>query len=315
MPVANRLLIEHAISALREAGAGRIFVVTDRVSQRRVRDALAETPNAGIEFRDAGTGSAASEIATVQRIRSEVGGAPLVVHRGDALVGDLVSKELADFLEAGADAAVLYLEPETANGDTRLHGEPGPRSRAIEALGIEFLSSAIIDALRSVDGKRLSEHIAAAGNDGWAVEERVVTYGWRMHEAADNVLEGNMLALDELPSDWHPDSLLRTKVEGRAVIHPSSRLEDSLVRGPCVIGAGVTVRHAYIGPYTSVGPGCVIENAELEHSLIMNDATIRDIGWRLEHSVVGARARLLRDFRVPKAVHLHVGDDARISVS
>ena len=35
----------------------------------------------------------------------------------------------------------------------------------------------------------------------------------------------------------------------------------------------------------------------------------------LEHSLVGARAHLSRDFRVPKAVHLQVGDDARISVS
>ncbi len=95
----------------------------------------------------------------------------------------------------------------------------------------------------------------------------------------------------------------------------SKRIEDALVRGPCVIGANVVIRHAYIGPYTSVGDGCLVENAELERSLILNDAIIRDIGWRLEHSLVGARAHLSRDFRVPKAVHLQVGDDARISVS
>ena len=41
------------------------------------------------------------------------------------------------------------------------------------------------------------------------------------------------------------------------------------MRGPAIIGAGARLTDCYVGPYTAVGEGCVIENAEVEHSILL----------------------------------------------
>ena len=319
MPVANRPLVEHAAAALRDAGVATIFVVTDALRRRVVRLALGRNRFEDIELRTTTGATPIGELEALRKVASEVKGDSIALHRGDSLVSGGLTSELGRFLKTSAEASVLYGADLLAGPSPQASG-PNATGGAAQPLGIEFLSPAMVEMLAGAEGTRLAgrhlaDRIFAAGEAGCSVERRFIRNSWRLDETADNVLDGNRLALDDLASDWHPDSLLRARIEGRVKIHPSSRIEDALVRGPCVIGANVVIRHAYIGPYTSVGDGCLVENAELEHSLILNDAIIRDIGWRLEHSLVGARAHLSRDFRVPKAVHLQVGDDARISVS
>jgi glucose-1-phosphate thymidylyltransferase len=318
MPVANRPLVEHAAAALRDAGAATIFVVTDALRRRVVRLTLGGNRFEDIELRTTTGASPIGELEALRKVASEVKGDSIVLHRGDSLVSGALTSELGRFLKTSVVASVLY--GADLGGPSPQASDPNATGGAAQPLGIEFLSPTMVEMLAGAEGTRLAgrhlvDRIFAAGEAGGSVERRFIRNSWRLDETADNVLDGNRLALDDLASDWHPDSLLRARIEGRVKIHPSSRIEDALVRGPCVIGANVVIRHAYIGPYTSVGDGCLVENAELEHSLILNDAIIRDIGWRLEHSLVGARAHLSRDFRVPKAVHLQVGDDARISVS
>ena len=319
MPVANRPLVEHAAAALRDAGAATIFVVTDALRRRVVRLALGRNRFEDIELRTTTGATPIGELEALRKVASEVKGDSIVLHRGDSLVSGALTSELGRFLKTSTEASVLY-GADLLGGPSPQASGPHPTGGAAQPLGIEFLSPAMVEMLAGAEGTRLAgrhlaDRIFAAGEAGCSVERRFIRNSWRLDETADNVLDGNRLALDDLASDWHPDSLLRARIEGRVKIHPSSRIEDALVRGPCVIGANVVIRHAYIGLYTSVCDGCLVENAELEYSLILNDAIIRDIGWRLEHSLVGARAHLSRDFRVPKAVNLQVGDDARISVS
>ena len=88
----------------------------------------------------------------------------------------------------------------------------------------------------------------AQGQRPLTVEERVVPQGWRFTGGAADILDGNRIALDEIEGDWHPDSLERTRIEGQVIIHPMSQVQDTLLRGPCLIGPNTIVRHAYIGP-------------------------------------------------------------------
>jgi glucose-1-phosphate thymidylyltransferase len=93
------------------------------------------------------------------------------------------------------------------------------------------------------------------------------------------------------------------------------RIESSVVRGPVVIGPGARLRNAYVGPYTSIGRDVLIEGSEVEHSIVMPEASIKHLGGRLEASIVGARAQVYRDFRLPTALRLNVGEGAEVSLA
>ena len=81
-----------------------------------------------------------------------------------------------------------------------------------------------------------------------------------------------------------------------------------------MIGAGARIRDAYIGPYTSIGAGAQIEGAEIERSIVQAGASIAHIGGRLMSSVVGRHATVFRDFSLPRALRLRIGEDTEIGL-
>ena len=63
------------------------------------------------------------------------------------------------------------------------------------------------------------------------------------------------------------------------------------MRGPAIIGAGARLIDCYVGPYTAIGEGCVIENAEVEHSILLAGSEVRDLAGRMESSLLGRNVR------------------------
>jgi glucose-1-phosphate thymidylyltransferase len=124
----------------------------------------------------------------------------------------------------------------------------------------------------------------------------------------------NRLLLDDLdPTAAIGDIELHdARVMGRVEIHPSARISSSLVRGPAVIGREATVTNDFIGPYTAIGDGARVEGSEIEHSIVFAEAEVLYVGARLESSVVGRDARIIRDFSLPHALRLQLGDRASV---
>ena len=104
--------------------------------------------------------------------------------------------------------------------------------------------------------------------------------------------------------------------EGHALLEleAGARLERSSVRGPAIIGAGARLTDCYVGPYTAIGAGARIENAEIERSIVAAGATITHVGCRLSGSVIGRNVRVFRDFSLPRALRLQVGDGSEVAL-
>ena len=98
------------------------------------------------------------------------------------------------------------------------------------------------------------------------------------------------------------------------VIEAGARLMRSTVRGPAVIGAGAQLTDAYIGPYTAIGEGVVIESAELEHSIVLEGSRVRDLEYRVEASLIGRNVQIGRGPALPKAYRFVVGDNSEIAI-
>jgi glucose-1-phosphate thymidylyltransferase len=147
--------------------------------------------------------------------------------------------------------------------------------------------------------------------------------GWRCNRGnVDDLLELNHIALDGLsrePVDGAgatapPAVFGGNRIEGYVDVHPTACVQSSVIVGPAAIGPGAQVLDAYIGPYTSIGSDVRIEGAEVERSIILPGASIMHIGGRLVGSVVGRDARVFRDFSLPRALRLNVGDGGEVSL-
>src|SRR5208283_4463286 len=148
---------------------------------------------------------------------------------------------------------------------------------------------------------------------GMRVEPHIVRGWWKDTGRLEDMLEANRLILDNLRERIEGE-LIDSQVDGRVVIEPGARLERTTVRGPAIIGAGARLSDCYVGPYTAIGERCTIQNAEVEHSILLEGASICDLAGRMESSLLGRNVKIGRDRRPPHAYRFLVGDNSEISI-
>lgn len=66
--------------------------------------------------------------------------------------------------------------------------------------------------------------------------------------------------------------------------------EQAVIIEPCYIGENAVIKKSIVGPYVSVGPFTEISDSVVDHSLILNESTIKNA--RLTQSMVGNRTVL-----------------------
>ena len=309
--VANQPLVTFALDAAHNAGIEDVAIMVSRESRPHVRAAIAgsarrpavwiETPQP-LDFGD-------SLVAAADFL----GTSAFLVHSGDAIL----LQPLAPFVREIADGAdALLLSHDESRHDAQPLGDG-----AEPALGKHTLAGAHFFGARTLElaghaGGDLRGFAAALTQAGGRVATRHVECSWTYKGTVDHVLEANRMVLDELRGDRvDSGSWDQVRLEGRVSVHPSARLERTTVRGPAVIGAGALLRDAFIGPYSAIGANVVIEGAEVEHSIVLEGATIRRPGQRLESSLVGQGAKVTRDFDLSSSLRVRVGERTEIRLA
>jgi glucose-1-phosphate thymidylyltransferase len=185
-------------------------------------------------------------------------------------------------------------------------------------VGVYLFSPRIHDAVRSIEPSargelEITDAIQWLVDNGKRVEPHVVRGWWKDTGRLEDMLEANRLILDTVVRQI--DGVLDSaQVDGRVVVESGALLERATVRGPAVIGTGAVVRDAYIGPYTAVGRNCVIEGAEVEHSILLEGSSVRNLDGRMESSLLGRDVAISRGARQPRAYRFMVGDKSEIGI-
>lgn len=135
---------------------------------------------------------------------------------------------------------------------------------------------------------------------------------WKDTGKPEDLLEANQLLLNEMPRTegvmlGDPDS--NATIQGKVRIGRGTKIGPHvLIRGPVVIGEDCVVNNSYIGPYTSIGNRVVIDGAEVEHSILFDDAEVI-CPRRIVDSIIGYRARVCNvNSSLPQGHKLIVGD-------
>jgi glucose-1-phosphate thymidylyltransferase len=57
-----------------------------------------------------------------------------------------------------------------------------------------------------------------------------------------------------------------------------------------------------------------VENAEIEHSMVLENSEIRDIGTRIQDSLIGRNVVIERSPIKPTSVKLTLGDNSKVGL-
>lgn len=325
--VSNRPILCHVLDALLDAGAVQAAVLTPSALAAEVAACLRREGPPGAAVRILDCDAEAEPAGALHAIADFAGDRPAIVHRADGLL-DSPLRGVLDPLLGDNGPDVMLMVAQDVREERRL--QPAARralrlaeiGRSAAALGLAGVCALSPDALRELArapsrmrGMELADLAEALAADAPGRVEVRMVHEWRAFTGdQSDLLDVNRIALDRIDTDIPADKRRGNRIEGRVRIDAGATVGSSVIYGPAVIGAGAFVRDSYVGPHTSIGEDVRLEGAEIEQSIVFAGACVLHVGRRLVASVVGRDAKVFRDFSVPRAMRLQVGDGDRVAL-
>jgi len=200
----------------------------------------------------------------------------------------------------------------------RLVEKPAHPPTDLALVGVYLFDKTILDAVRAIAPSprgelEITDAIQWLVDQGKRVRQEELTGWWIDTGKLTPLLEANRLLLEKIETRIDGTVDVTSVLDGRVVVEAGAIVTNSTLRGPLVIGAGAVISDSFVGPFSAIGNDCVVHQSEIEHSVIMDGSTIRDIP-RLEDSLIGKDVVVSRTQVRPRALRLMVGDHCQIDV-
>jgi glucose-1-phosphate thymidylyltransferase len=328
VPVANKPVLFYGIEAMAQAGIEDVGIIIAPETGAEIRTAAGDGSRFGVTLHYIVQDEPLGLAHAVLTAEPFLGDSPFVMYLGDNLLQGGIAGLVSAFRSSQPDALILltpvpdpeqYGVAELSNGSVvRLSEKPSEPKSDLALVGVYMFTSSVHDAARAISPSgrgelEITDAIQHLVDRGQRVEPHIVKGWWKDTGRLEDMLAANRLVLDTIEGRIEGE-LVQSQVDGRVVIERGARLERSAVRGPAIIGAGAQLTDCYVGPYTAVGDGCTIQNAEVEHSILLAGSSVRDLAGRMESSLLGRNVNIAKDNRQPRAYRFLVGDNSEITI-
>lgn len=302
-PVATKPIVFHTLEALRRAGVLEAALLVEDAFVPAFREAVGDGSRWGMSVTYASCEAGTDVGGALTVAENFIGDEPVLVQPADAILREHLRDHVVGFAREDLDAlALMLVRPRTT--------DPTPRPRQA---GGYLLSPSAVSIMVGLPAGR--DPLARLRRHGGHVRVLDVEGCLACHGSEASLLEANRHTLATITTDVDGASLEGSEIQGAVVIHPTATLQNTLVRGPAIIGPGARLVDSYVGPYTSIGADVRIEGTEIEHSIVMDGAQLLFVGSRLETSIIGRGASIVRRFDMPSAVRMSIGDGAQVALS
>lgn len=325
IPVANKPVLFYAIEDVIEAGIHDIGIIVGPNADQVKKTVLSRDWDANIEFIYQGDPKGLAHAILVAR--EFLGDEDFVMYLGDNILREGIVRHLEHFKKGNFDASILLQEvpnPQqfgvaelSEDGKTikRLIEKPKVPPSNLALVGIYFFKPVIHEAVRNIKPSwrnelEITDAIQWLIDHGYKVGWTKVTGWWKDTGKPEDILDANRLILDDIERNIKVET--NAKIIGRVVVEEGTEIDgNTVIKGPVIIGKNCKIKNAYIGPYTSIGDNCIIENTEIEDSVILEGCEIRNAGRILE-SLIGKEVKIMERNQHPIGRKLILGDRSQV---
>ncbi len=326
VPVANKPVLFYGIEALVEAGIHDLGIVVGD-TQAEIRAAVGDGSrwNARVTYieQDAPRGLAHAVLIS----EPFIGNDSFVMYLGDNLLNKGIVRFVEQFVREGPAAQILLTpvpDPQMFGVAELNHGKvvrlvekPQEPKSDLALVGVYMFGPEIFASAKRIrpsfrNELEITDAIQDLIDRGLPVTPHLVAGWWKDTGKLEDMLEANRLILDTLERRVEGTLDAASRVEGKVVVEPGASIEASVIRGPAIIGANAKLSHAYVGPFTSIMNDVEIRASEIEHSIVLAGASLRDLSTRVADSLIGRNVRIHREPLKPSAYRFMLGDNSEV---
>ena len=333
VPVANKPILFYGIEAMVDAGITEIGVIVGD-TREEVMEALGDGTQFGAAITYVTQDEPLGLAHCVLIAKDFLGDDDFVMYLGD----NLLEQDLAAFTAAferersgttAPDAQILLKQVpdphrfgiatlDSEGSVVKLIEKPVDPPSDLALVGVYLFNSTIHEAVAAIEPSprgelEITDAIQWLVDQGRRVRCELLAGWWIDTGKLTPLLEANRLLLERIDTQIDGDVDESSVIDGRVHIAGGARIINSTIHGPVSVGPDTEIRDALIGPFSAIGARCSVTSSEVEHSVIMDNSIISDIP-RLEGSLIGSHAKVIRTARKPRSLQLMVGDHCQIDV-
>lgn len=329
IPVANRPVLEHVLSNLRDAGIHEIGVVVGDQAPKIV-DAIGDGSRLGISVtyipQDAPRGLAHCVIVS----REFLGDDDFVMYLGDNMLPDGITDIAAQFrrLRPAAQLVVQKVSDPRQFGVAELDGDgrvlrlvekPKTPTSDLALIGVYFFTPVIHDAVTAINPSargelEITDALQLLVSRGAHVQASVYDGYWKDVGGIGDLLECNRHLLAGRRGDIAGLVDAASEVDPFAVVEAGARVVRSRIDGLAVIGAGTLIEDSHIGPNTAIGRDCVIRDSFVSDSIVLDQTRITAMP-SLRESIIGRGVTIGPSGSGRRTHRMLVGDHTHIELA
>ncbi len=327
VPVANKPVLFYGLEAMRAAGIDDVGIVVGE-TRAEIEAAVGDGSRFGLRVtylpQEAPLGLAHAVLIAEEFL----GDSPFVMYLGDNLLKEGIAPFVREFERSEPDALILlqqvkdpssYGIAELQDGRVvQLVEKPAKPRSDLALVGVYLFTPAVFESVKAIAPSargelEITDAIQHMIDRGLRVEPHTVTGWWKDTGKLEDMLEANRLILGTIEGDVKGE-VVESTIEGAVQIGEGSLIERCTIRGPAVIGAGCRLSDTFVGPYTAISDGVVVEQAEIEHSIILANSRICRLGARMADSLIGRDCVIAHSEALPVAYRFMVGDSSQIGI-
>lgn len=328
VPVANKPILFYAIEAILAAGISDIGIVVGD-THAEIRNAVGDGSRWGAKItyihQEAPLGLAHAVKVSQDFLRND----SFVMFLGDNLIKDGICALVDEYRSSGANSQILLAHVPNARefGVAELDGgrvirlieKPQNPPSDLALVGVYMFDPHIFEAVNAIKPSargelEITDAIQYLIDKDYRVESHIIQGWWKDTGKLADMLEANRMMLDSICTDMEGEVDAESEIAGRVSVGKGTKIINSCVRGPVIIGENCRIENSFVGPYSSLNNGVKLISSEIEHSIVLGNSEINSIGSRLEDSLIGKNVRIVKDSGKPKAYRMMVGDNSEVSV-
>ena len=327
VPVANKPILFYGIEALAASGVTEIGIVVGETRQE-IRDAVGDGSRFGVSVtyieQEAPLGLAHAVLIS----EAFLGTDPFCMYLGDNLIRERLAPLVTRFRDEKPNCQILLasVADPTQFGVAvlkdgqvvRLVEKPKQPPSNLGLVGVYMFDATVFRAVKAIKPSargelEITDAIQWLIDQGYLVRPHVIEGWWKDTGKLEDMLEANRIILDTLLP--RTDGTVEdSEIVGRVVIEAGARVIKSTVRGPAIIGRDAVIDSAYVGPFTSIGDRVVLRSSEVEHSILLEGASVTDVGGRIESSLIGRNVSIYRTTSKPRSFNFMLGDRSEVGL-
>ena len=329
IPVANKPVLARVIEAIRDAGIDDIGIVVGDTAEE-IKKVIGRGGRWGVKITYIHQDQPLGLAHAVKVSHDFLGDERFVMFLGDNVIQGGISKLIAEFADSNWNSQIVLTRvahPEqygvaelTDDGRIlRLIEKPNQPPSNLALVGIYMFDHHVHTAVDSISPSwrgelEITDAIQWMVDQGHDVRPHVHHGWWIDTGRPGEMLEANSFVLEELEPEIAGYIDRDSEVDGRVTVQEGAEVINSVIRGPTIIGERTRIINSYVGPFTSIYHDVVVEDSEIERSIVLEHSLIRDIPSRIQDSLIGRRVSLIRSPIKPKAYKLTLGDHSQVGI-